>query len=274
MQPPDDIKIKITQNQQEIHIPENIRTELEEICRRKLKEQQQELQNNVYKAEIINHKIHRIFPKNSFIPQTMLSLIKEKSVFDQLAIFLDTCYGIQKKTSTWKPENVDFNHKIFCNLSLIHKELTEKIVQHSKDDCNEVYDLIKEILEQAYMPSHIKLLIYEAQKITKHTGFEFSQDLENHLTRELTNIEKFQNVKNYIDCCKLALEMKKKGQEKSQDFLTQINKIKTRIFPLFYYYFPKDEEKNSLVIILAKKLLKIVETPAQKRYFSFIWSEH
>ncbi len=268
MQAPDEITIKVTQNQQEIHIPENIRTELEEICRRKLKEQQQEKQNNVYKAEIINHKIHRILPNNSSIPRQILNLIKQNSVFDQFTIFLDTCHGIKRTTEQWNPEEIDFNHEIFCSLSFIHKDLSEIIVQHSQGDCNEVYDLIKKLLEQAYMPSNIKFLINEAKNITKLTEFEFTQDLKDHLTRELANIEKFRNFKEYINCCKQALKMKKEGQ----DYQTRSIKLKPSFFPSSISIFRKREKENALVIILAKKLLKIVETPISKKYFSLFWS--
>lgn len=265
MEPPnEDIKIKIFHNRKEVETTSELKSELEEIYKRKLKEQKFQKQNNIFKAEILCYKIRRILPDNPFIPQTILRLIKNNDVFNQFTIFLDTCFRIKRLATEWKVKEIDFNHDLYKQLSLVHKELSETIHQYVKGGCSKTDTLIKKVMEQAYLPAHITLMIDEAKKIIRKSSFKFSEELENELSEGLKNLERYHHFKVYIEHCKKALDLKSQEKEIYQNLL---KKIKLDLFPLFFVYFRS--YKNTLCF--SQSLLKIVETPQTQSFLYYFW---
>jgi hypothetical protein len=276
MEPSKEIKIKIFQNRQEVSITPELKDELETIYKKKLAEKWKEEQR-IFEQRLpldrvvtLREKIRKFLPHESSIPETLIRFIQFEDDYNCLIKFLSLCEKIRRITADWTPGEINFNHELFIKLSEKHLKLSKAINNHAERHDDDSHILIKKIIEQTYMTSHIILLIEDAKNFVKGEGFKFTKELENELRHSLKDMDIYFHFKNYINHCKDALRLKKKHSEASDQYRAIAGKIKHTLFPLFHVYFPKKGDKKNYVIDLAKEFLKIVESPHPRSYLSYI----
>lgn len=261
--PNQDVQIKAFSPAGELHIPEELAVTLTKVFNEQITAWEIAKKNNVLKAEVVAYKIKRLLPELKTIPFKLITSCKDDQIFKSLIKFCDICLRIRKDTKVWPAEKIHFDHFLFIDLSIIHQELSRKLYNAIDEYPDEIDDLMKDLMSQAYLPSNITLTIQEARKIIP----DLSAPTEEALYCALNSAERLEVFVNVVKCCQNIIRLKEMGVADLERLTKLYKKLKEHLMPLVLVSF-REEKK---VFQLAEKMIIAAEEAKYTGYLSWLW---
>ncbi|NGX58577.1 MAG: hypothetical protein K940chlam3_01484 [Chlamydiae bacterium] len=262
--PPDkDVEIKAYSESHELKIPKELEETLNRVFRSHMEFYKLQKKNNVLKSEVVTYKIRKLLPDLRTVPIKLILACKDDRIFQCVIKFIDTCIRIRDDSKKWVAEEVDFNHSLFRELSLVHQELSRKLYQAIEKYPEEIDQLMKVLMSQAYLPPNIILMIEAARKIYPSLTVEAEASLQN----ALNTAERLELFKEITFCCEKIIVIKQSGVTDSEELRELYVKLKEHLMPLVLAIFREERE----VFQFIQEMIIAAEKTTYVGYFCCLW---